>query len=93
MSTPFKMKGFSGFGNSPVKQSKKTDIDYEKMLNEMGGNSVSDTLVSGSSKSESTANKKANFNYRQASNKPYKNEKTTQNTKTGKYTTYKVGPK
>jgi len=78
---------------SPLKQSKKTDKDYEKMLRKMGGNSTSDTLVSGSSIDQATANKKANFNYRQASDKPYKNEKTTQNRKTGKYTTYKVGPK
>jgi len=89
MSTPFKMSGFSGFGNSPAKQI----VDYEKKLNEMGGNSTSDTLVSGYSIDQATANKKANFNYRQASDKPYKNEKTTYTKSKNKYTTYKVGPK
>ena len=80
---------------SPLKQSKKTDKDYEKILNEMGGNSASDTLVSGSSKSESLSKKKANFNYGQVKSGklPYNKEKLTLNTKTGKYTTYKVGPK
>jgi len=91
MNTPFKMKGFSGFGNSPAKQI----VDYEKTLSDMGGNSTSDTLVSGSSINQSTANKKANLFDEDGKRVhwPYKNEKTTQNTKTGKYTTYRVGPK
>ena len=45
----YKMNGFSGFGNSPAKQI----VDYEKKLKEMGGDSARDTLVSGSSRSES----------------------------------------
>ncbi len=88
MSRPFKLK----YKNSAFPFN-SDDNDYEALLAQMGGNSVSDTLVSGSSKSQSTANKKANFYYRQASSKPYKNEKTTYNKSTGKYTTYKVGPK
>ena len=85
------MNGFSGFGNSPAKQI----VDYEKKLKEMGGDSARDTLVSGSSRSESLSKKKANFNYRQVNSGklPYNKEKLTLNTKTGKYTTYKVGPK
>ena len=31
MSTPFKMKGFSGFGNSPMKQDKKAKVTDTKV--------------------------------------------------------------
>jgi hypothetical protein len=31
MSTPFKMKGFSGFGNSPLKQDKLSKKNYKKI--------------------------------------------------------------
>jgi len=30
MGTPFKMKGFSGFGNSPMKQDKKAKVTPQK---------------------------------------------------------------
>ena len=33
MSTPFKMKGFSGFGNSPMKQSKPQNVGKKKKSN------------------------------------------------------------
>ena len=38
MSTPFKMKGFSGFGNSPVKQAKnkKEETSLEKARRGLG---------------------------------------------------------
>jgi len=31
MGTPFKMKGFSGFGNSPLKQKPSTKKEFEQM--------------------------------------------------------------
>jgi hypothetical protein len=80
--------------HSPLKQDKKADKNYEKMLRKMGGDSVSDTLVSGVSIDQATADKKASFNYRQANPKGQTSKsKTTYNRKTKKYTTYKVGPK
>ena len=67
--------------------------EYEELLSKMGGNTASDTLVMGSSINQATANKKASFNYRQATDMPYTNERTVQDTNTDKYTTYRVGPK
>jgi hypothetical protein len=66
---------------------------YEKLLDKLGGNPESDTLVSGSSIDQATAIKKAKFNYNQATNVPFTDQITKYNKKTGKYTTYFSGPK
>ena len=74
MSTPFKMKGFSGFGNSPLKQEltrkqkkakKLKEKTYNRMLDELNV-SPSDTLVSGTSVDMGMSKRKASSNYRRA---------------------------
>ena len=85
MSGPFKMKGWSPFT--------QTDKEYKKMMKKLNV-SESDTLVSGSSIDHATSVKKANANLRAANPRAQKkNTKTTYNKKTGKYTSYVVGPK
>ena len=87
---PFKMKGWSPFKND---KSKKEVRQYKKMLNKLNV-SESDTLVSGSSVDHATSIKKANINLSAANPKARKKDQITKyNKKTGKYTTYVVGPK
>ena len=107
MRTPFKMNGFSGFGNSPLKQEltkkqkrakKKEQKMYNQMLEDLNVG-TSDTLVTGSSIDQVTAKKKALANYRAAHPidskriNPITDEDYTLNRKTGKYTAYIKGPK
>ena len=69
MSTPFKMKGFSGFGNSPVKQKLTKEQKQEqktraKLEKELNVNPETDTLVKGmTSRSRYVADRTANLNY------------------------------
>ena len=42
MSTPFKMKGFSGFGNSPIKQVSGKDYPYHAKFNPKGTSKITD---------------------------------------------------
>ena len=74
MRTPFKMNGFSGFGNSPLKQEltrkqkkakKLEQKTYNKMLDELNVG-ASDTLVSGTSVDMGMSKRKASFNYKRA---------------------------
>tara|TARA_R100001530_G_C4221261_1_gene130027 strand:- start:241 stop:567 length:327 start_codon:yes stop_codon:yes gene_type:complete len=104
MGTPFKMKGFSGFG-SPLKQEltrkqKKAQKKEQKMYNQMLEDlnvSASDTLVTGSSVDQATAKKKALANYRAAHSidspriNPITDEDYAYDRKTKKYTAYVKG--
>jgi len=74
MSTPFKMNGFSGFGNSPLKQDKKKVKELEKrtkqtsetrarLEKELNVNPETDTLVEGMSIDKATAQKIAHRDY------------------------------
>jgi hypothetical protein len=44
MKTPFKMKGFSGFGNSPVKKDEISDKQYMKEMEAMERSGEADKL-------------------------------------------------
>ena len=104
------MKGFSGFG-SPLEQKltrkekkhkKRMQKDYDRVSRELNV-TPSDTLVSGTSKSQSLANMMASSNYRRAHYdfdkggeqsprlNPETGQQTVQNRKTKKYTTYIKG--
>ena len=76
MSTPFKMNGFSGFGNSPLKQdekkakakelekrTKQTSETRARLEKELNVNPETDTLVEGMSIDQATAQKKAHRGY------------------------------
>ena len=101
----YKMKGFSGFGNSPLRQEltrkqkkaqKKKEKEYNRMLEDLNV-SASDTLVTGSSIDQGTAKKEALANYRAAHPidspriNPITDESFTFNKKTGKWTAYVKG--
>jgi len=61
MRTPFKMKGFSGFGNSPMKQTKEKKVKKQKsLMDRMSGSStwaapVYEFMARGAKGLESTA--------------------------------------
>ena len=45
MNTPFKMKGFSGFGNSPIKQNKSATEKLGKSIKEGGAKGYFKTVL------------------------------------------------